>query len=828
MLAKSAISNRAQPAWRLISLENEKIYLYCSFIFFTLPLTCHLPGRESRPEELNTVRIPLDYYRILSVPVKATSEQLKQAYSDRLLQQPRREYTERAIAARQKLLESSYRVLSDIEQRANYDAQFLVNMEPIETTEPPADRDTETSTMVKTEEMEMVPLANPTIEIPPAQLVGALLILHELGEYETVLKIGIDYFNFQLERGGMQATAATGYSDGQDLILAIALAYLEVGREQWQRQEYENAAVSGQMGIDLLNRQNLFPHLREELELDLHKLRPYRVLELISQNPIGSAERDKGFQLLRSMLIQRRGIEGKGSDRSGLNFDRFLCFIQQLRTYLTSAEQQQLFDDKSQKDSAIANYLAVYALLGRGFSLKQPELIIRAQRKLDSLSEKQDVSWEQTVAALLLGHTEKAIGKLQQASDTSKLEMVRQHGVDSSDLLPGLCFYSELWLLEEVVAQFSDLLATRLTLKEYFADRQVQAYLNELAPPKIEAVKTSQSKTVKHSLHEGRSQTTAPGFWQKWRKLFSLEAASAKLESASKVSQAERELVGVTGPRSLRDKVSRSATTVTGARRNRPPNDRQGDRKTFVPSSNLHHQPTQKSPSLPLQPTAKSRAVPPAVIHKAQSRAKQKLVKKRRRTKATLWKGWLFIFSWILGGASIGYVAMKLFLPARVNNANRAQLAIAISQPAVEIPLKETKPVAAKVVTFEERAQQTIQSWLDSKSAAFGKQHQIERLDSILAEPLLTTWRDRALAYQQGQFYREYEHQLTVRSAKVNPQDENKATIEAEVKEVAQHYQSGQLDETQSYDDNLLVRYQLLRRGDKWLIRDSEVLKTLE
>ncbi len=827
MLAKSAISNRVQPAWRLISLENEKIY--CSFVFSTLPLTYHLPGRESRPEELITVRIPLDYYRILSVPVKATSEQLKQAYSDRLLQQPRREYSERAIEARRKLLESSYRVLSDIEQRANYDAQFLVNMEPIETIEPPTDRDTETPTMVKTEEMGMVALTNPTIEIPPAQLVGALLILHELGEYETVLKIGIDYFNFQIERGGVQATAATVDGDGQDLILAIALAYLEVGREQWQRQEYENAAVSGQMGIELLNRQNLFPHLREELELDLHKLRPYRVLELISQNPIGSAERDKGFQLLRSMLIQRRGIEGKGSDRSGLNFDRFLCFIQQLRTYLTSAEQQQLFDDKSQKDSAIANYLAVYALLGRGFSLKQPELIIRAQRKLDSLSEKQDVSWEQAVAALLLGHTEKAIGKLQQASDTSKLELVRQHGVDNSDLLPGLCFYGELWLLEEVVAQFSDLLATRLTLKEYFADRQVQAYLNELAPPKIEAVNTSKSKTVKHSLHEGRSQTAAPGFWQKWRKLFSLEAASAKLESTAKVSPAERELVGVTGSGSLSHNLSRSATTVKGDRPNRPANDRRVYRKKIVPSSNLqHHQSNRKSPSLPLQPTAKSRAVPPAVMHKAQNRAKQKRANKRKRSKATLWQGWLFILSWILGGASIGYVAMKLFLPPRVNNANRAQLAIAIGQPAVEIPPKETKPVTAKVVTFEERARQTIQSWLDSKSAAFGKEHQIERLDSILAEPLLTTWRDRALAYQQGQFYREYEHQLTVRSAKVDPQDKNQATIEAEVKEVAQHYQSGQLDETQSYNDNLLVRYQLVRRQDKWLIRDSEVLKTLE
>ena len=81
------------------------------------------------------MRIPLDYYRILSVPVKATSEQLKRAYSDRLLQQPRREYSEAAIKARQELIKHSYQILSDSEQRASYDAQFLINMQPVKTPE---------------------------------------------------------------------------------------------------------------------------------------------------------------------------------------------------------------------------------------------------------------------------------------------------------------------------------------------------------------------------------------------------------------------------------------------------------------------------------------------------------------------------------------------------------------------------------------------------------------------------------------------------------------------------------------------------------------------
>jgi len=43
-----------------------------------------------------------------------------------------------------------------------------------------------------------------------------------------------------------------------------------------------------------------------------------------------------------------------------LSLDDFLRFIQQLRSYLTAAEQQSLFEAESQRPS-VATYLAVYA-----------------------------------------------------------------------------------------------------------------------------------------------------------------------------------------------------------------------------------------------------------------------------------------------------------------------------------------------------------------------------------------------------------------------------------------------------------------------------------
>ena len=776
------------------------------------------------------MRIPLDYYRILSVPVKANAEQLEQAYGDRLLQQPRREYSESAIEARQELIEYSYQVLSEPDQRAVYDAQFLLNMQPLATPASPEEAELATDLeVIEREEETTIPLANPTIEIPSGQMVGALIILHELGEYETVLKLGIDYFNSRELEQSLARESVSLDTTQEDTILVLALAYLELGREQWHRREYEDAAMSAQLGIDLLQQQSLLPHIQEELERDLSKLRPYRILELISQNPVQSASRAQGFQLLKSMLFQRQGIEGKGRDRSGLNFDQFLCFVQQLRTYLTSAEQQQLFDDESQQDSAIASYLAVYALLGRGFSLKQPELVLRAQSKLDTLSERQDVSWEQAISALLLGHTEKAIDKLQQATDTSKLKQIQQHSVGSLDLLPGLCFYGEQWLKEDVLAQFTDLSTTQLTLKEYFADPQVQVYLDELATT-VFATTASSTVEQQSSLADNQPETAEAGIMSLWRGLFSREKPETKKpDLLIPVASTSRELVGAVGARTnlspLTATMKRNQSVVApgGSTMNRSP---------VPPDSNNHDQNSRspKSLTLPLQPRTKGRAVPASVMHKAHSRASPKRVSRRQKpSTATLIKGWLFIFGLIFGVGTIGYVTTKLFLTPDIKAVKPTQLAIAVSQPAIQIPPQEKKPVVpkAKKLTFADQSKQLIQTWLSSKSAAFGKEHQIDQLNKILAEPLLTTWRERAIAYQQENSYREYEHQVTLRSAAINPNNQNQATIEAEVKEVAKHYQSGNLDNTQSYDDNLLVRYQLLRQGEKWLINDAEVLKTL-
>jgi len=304
------------------------------------------------------VRIPLDYYRILGVPIEATDGQLSQAYRDRSLQLPEQEYSSAALDARKQLLELAYQVLSNPETRAAYNEQLSQWVAPGS----------------GLEEMDAIP----SLEIPQEQLMGALLILQELGEYELVLRLAHPYLdsNYTMTvatSGAVRRPSPQEENQGflrEDLVLTISLTCLELGREQWQQGQYENAAVSGQTGQDLLLRFGLFPGLRREIQADLYKLRPYRILELLALPLEEVDRRTKGLQLLQEMLQERGGIDGQGNDQSGLNIDNFLRFIQQLRSYLTASEQQGLFEAEARRPSAVATYLAVSTLIGRGFAEK--------------------------------------------------------------------------------------------------------------------------------------------------------------------------------------------------------------------------------------------------------------------------------------------------------------------------------------------------------------------------------------------------------------------------------------------------------------------------
>ena len=409
------------------------------------------------------MQIPLDYYRILGLPTQATPDRLQHAHRDRLQQPLRREYSETATKARAALIDEAFTTLADANLRERYDTKFL------ESTLPGA------SKIGESDSTEPNP---PTLEVEDANFVGALLILLELGEYEAVLKLGRPRLSQpQSIRDSVSQTVQRA-----DIVLAVATAYLEIGREQWQKKLYEKAAASLEAGQAMLLREGLLPQLRGEMQADLRKLRPYRVLELLLLPLDRDVPRQRGFQLLRDMLQERGGIDGSGDDRSGLSVEGFLRFIQQLRQHVTVAEQQLLFEMEARRPSAVATYLAAYAAIARGFVQQQPASIYRAKSMLVQLGRRQDVHLEQAICALLLGQSDRATRSLDLSQDTDALTFIRDNSQGSPDLLPGLCLYSERWLQGDIFPHFRDLKDRTASLKDYFADLQVQTYLENLPP----------------------------------------------------------------------------------------------------------------------------------------------------------------------------------------------------------------------------------------------------------------------------------------------------------------------------------------------------------
>ena len=754
------------------------------------------------------MRIPLDYYRILGLPIQATAEQMRQAHQDRTQQLPRKEYSELAIAARKELIDEAYAVLSNPEERQAYDANFLaktyadqsdrletkpainiekpqnplpqsIAQEPLESISPIQPPPTETMAAGKAPSVNLAGIVDPntpSIEISDLQFVGALLILQELGEYELVLKLTRPYLSNNLMgladgRFGEQALVIP------DITLTVASANLELGREQWQQGQYENAAQSLESAQEILLRENLFPQMRGEIQGDLYKLRPYRIIELLALPEEKALSRHRGLQLLQDMLNERGGIDGQGDDRSGLGIEDFLKFIQQLRRHLTTAEQKSLFEAEARRPSAVATYLAVYTLLAQGFAQKQPALIRKAKLMLMQLGRSQDVNLEKAVCSLLLGQTEEASRALELSQEYEPLSFIRENSQDSPDLLPGLCLYADHWLSDEVFPHFRDLAGKSASLKEYFADQHVQAYLEAL-PTEAEAA--NQWVVVQPIYRPG-------------------------LEPNEPISATEAD--GNVSPPET-DAVPFPSTVGPGV----PPPNFISEEKTGVS--------TRPSPPTGMPASSFPSSAPPGGRRSSQRRVSNKrdLAKVRLLLILIAVLGLLlWLLWWLLGwlaSAIGGFGGPKL---------RGEPVMVSLAEPVLEIPeVPNTATLSQAGPITEEVAALAIQNWLNTKAAALGPNHAIERLPQILVDPALSRWLPTARALQRDNSYRRYEHSFTVERLIKNESNPDRAQVEAVVSEKAEFYDNGSL--VDSRDDNLRVRYDLVRQNGQWHIRDWGIL----
>ena len=733
------------------------------------------------------MRIPLDYYRILGVTSQATGEEVSQAYQDRRLQLPRREYGNCAITARQQLLEQAYQVLSGADKRSRYDQQ-LSGEAALPVTLPPL----ETGGIAKSaSDGEIAGL-----EISESQLPGVLLIFQELGDYQTVIRLGEQYLP--------RFSSATARPARTDITLSLALAYRSTSLEHWQQGDCEKAAVAASQGRSVLQREQLFPEIEAELAAELDKLRPYRILERVALSSDHSVEREQGLELLREMLDQRQGIDGRADDGSGLGIDDFLRFVQQLRLYLTAEEQQQLFESEAVRPSKAAIYLAAYVLLARGFAEKQPRLLLRAQEWLERLEERQDVYLERAACALLLGQTAAANSILEQVPTEEALLLIRQHSQDSPDLIPGLCWYAERWLQTEVLTHFRDLASQQVSLEEYFADESVQAYLENLLGNKQAAESAMDINTN----------------WEESAMIAKKRLEDMSLRGTNR--REKRQKSALSRPKYAKVPVLAGAAAV-GAQTVPSPTEAEfsklQDYAEELPAAETAGEnalPELSPTKPPRRPRPKARKhphrlrdAPPAT---GQRRSKRRWSVDLRRL--------LPAITLLLG---LGSLAVWL-LKSQFNSSpppvlEGEQLQVSLDHPPIEIP-SPTERLSPPSSLSAAEAKTVLETWLDKKSQAFGKQHQVAALNEILAEPQLSIWRKRAETLKNNQSYRQYQHQIEVESAKsVAP---GQAVVEAKVKETTDFYQGDKLN--RKSNESLRVRYNLSYQGDRWLIQNINVL----
>ncbi len=808
------------------------------------------------------MQIPLDYYRILGLPIQATADQLKQAHRDRGLQLPRREFSTAAIEARKQLIDEAYTVLSDRDRRRNYDSRFLASAYTVDMASEPLAEGRISGLEVSADAGEAALRSLATepggsdaqsskIEIESDQLVGALLLLLELGEYEQVLQLGQPQLVNPYASGGL----ATPEPAQDDVVLTLALACLELGREQWQQRQYEIAAESLQTGHELLARGNHFPAIRAEIQTELYKLRPYRVLELLARPLDQTRERRQGLKLLKTMLEDRGGIEGSEDDLSGLAIDDFLRFIQQLRDYLTASEQQELFEHEARRPSPVATYLTVYALLARGFARHQPALVRRAKQLLLRLGAQQDVHLEQAVCALLLGQTEEANRALEMSQEYEPLAYIREHSRQSPDLLPGLCLYAERWLKDELFPHFRDFKEQEATLKDYFADVQVQAYLETMpAGSGAELRSESHQPAVSQGGLGQASLTTASGAGQFSTAQFPTIEGSLPIGAPTMPNPANPSVQGTRRrPPEPAQSSNGNGAYPKPAARNSNGRPSQPEPRLRLTEENISdpelrsgyadeddlsvaERVAQLSPEgkmtapgseAPTKPGAERRSEPePTALAPGQALLPAVAPGRRSRGAAPHWGRLALVGAvGVLGIGILGFGTMQAlgwvtsaFSGPRISG---RPLAIRVDQPAFEIPEAPTAPTEIGV---NDMAGRVINEWLEIKRGALGESYQGDRLDDILLEPVLTQWTRRADAAAAESWYWEYEHKVEIES--VTPDDPTADNLQAiaVVSEQAKLFEFGVENANAAYNDTLRMQYDLVRQDGKWYIKGMNKL----
>ena len=395
--------------------------------------------------------LPIDHFRLLGVSPSADAAAILHRLQTRCDGPPDQGFTHEALLKRNELLSRSADLLTDRDDRAEYESALirLSASHPNETV---------------------------GLDLPASSEVAGLILLWEAhGALEA----------FQMASHGLQPPQAPALGSGReaDLTLLAALACRDAAVEEQGQRRYEAAAQLLVEGIQLQQRMGKLPDQQRRLEGDLEALLPFRILDLISRDLSDQASHQQGLTLL-DQLVSRRGgldgtdfvtsVEGSGS----MTQDDFESFFQQIRRFLTVQEQIDLFTGWSDEGEAEAGFLAVVALTAAGFSRRKPECLEQARDRLQLLPDSElDPKPLLGCLDLLLGNVREAEHHFAAIRDAEVQAWFLQH---SGDNLAAQCEYCRAWLGRDVLPGYRDVDATAIDLDAWFADRDVQNHVERL------------------------------------------------------------------------------------------------------------------------------------------------------------------------------------------------------------------------------------------------------------------------------------------------------------------------------------------------------------
>ena len=407
------------------------------------------------------MELPIDHFHLLGVQPTTDAQSVLRTLQQRLDRSPDQGFSLETLQARAELLRNSADLLSDEQRRRAYEAQLLGIHAASGSNQIAA------------------------LEIPASRDVAGLLLMLEAGLAQEA---------FETARRNLQPpqAPALGSSREADLTLLAGLACQAAAQDYQDQRRFEAAATVLQQGLQLLQRMGQLPQQRHQLEQQLGRLLPYRVLDLVSRDLGATLERSEGLKLLEELVQRRGGLDGDG-DR---DFDqgKFQTFFKQIRPFLTVQEQVDLFSRWAQAGSATADFLASYALTASGFAQRKPERIREAYGRLSAAGQ---LGIEPFLACqqLLLGQVEQAESHFDQGASAELRQWASEQGSES---LERLCAYCRDWLAREVLPGYRDI-EVDADLDAWFADRDVQAYVEQ-----------QDRRSGRQAPASGRQQASAP------------------------------------------------------------------------------------------------------------------------------------------------------------------------------------------------------------------------------------------------------------------------------------------------------------------------------